>query len=174
MNYLEKFRAIETFLFDIDGVLTGGQLLITESGALLRSMNVRDGYAIRVAVTQGFRVGIISGGTTPGATDRLAALGVQDIHLGVQDKLAIYEKYCQKYQISNETILYMGDDLPDLPVMCKVGMPCCPRDAVEEIRDIASYVSMKAGGDGCVRDVIEKVLKLRGTWPGYPTIKPPK
>ena len=173
LNHLEKFRAVDTFLFDIDGVLTGGQLLITEGGALLRSMNVRDGYAMRVAVSQGFRIGIISGGTTPGAQDRLSALGVQDVFLGVQDKLAVYNEYCDRYQITHSSILYMGDDLPDLPVLKLVGMPCCPCDAVDEVRVLASYISSKAGGQGCVRDVIEKVLKLRGTWPGYPTIKPP-
>ena len=173
MNYLEKFRAVDTFLFDIDGVLTNGKIFLTEEGALLRSMNVRDGYGMRIAIEKGFRIGIISGGTTPGAIDRLQALGVQDVFLGVQEKLDVYRAYCEKYALNGESILYMGDDLPDLAVLREVGMPCCPKDAVAEIRDLATYVSDKAGGDGCVRDVIEKVLKLKGYWPGYPSIKPP-
>ena len=173
MNYLEQFRTVDTFLFDIDGVLTTGELFVTSEGALLRSMNVKDGYAMRIAIEHGCRIGIISGGTMPGAHDRLGALGVSDIYLGVDDKAEIYQSFCEKYGLDGSTILYMGDDLPDLSILSQVGMPCCPKDAVDEVRDISSYISPKAGGKGCVRDVVEKVLKLKGSWPGYPHIKPP-
>ena len=173
MNYLEQFRNVDTFLFDIDGVLTTGTLFITSEGVMLRSMHVKDGYAIKVAIDKGFRIGIISGGTMPGADDRFGALGVSDIHLGVVDKQSVYEAYCKKYNLDGTSILYMGDDLPDLGILSKVGMPCCPKDAVDEVRDFSSYISPKNGGKGCVRDVIEKVLKLKGSWPGYPLIKPP-
>ncbi len=173
MNYLIKFRKVRCFMFDIDGVMTDGQVLINEHGELLRRMNVRDGFAIRVAVQCGYKVAVISGGTTPGAKCRLGDLGVNDIYLGIQDKVATYRELIQKYGLKTDEILYMGDDLPDLKVMSEVGMPCCPKDAVDEIRDLSAYISPLQGGHGCVRDVIEKVLKLQGQWPGYPNIKAP-
>ncbi len=170
MNYLKKFRNIRTFLLDVDGVLTSGHILLDAQGNMLRSLSVRDGYAMRVAARRGYRIAIISGGTTPGGMNRFKELGLKDIHFGVQDKVAVYQQLVEKYQLDPETVLYLGDDLPDLEVMRSVGLPCCPRDAVDEIRDLSLYISPKAGGEGCVRDVIEKVLKLRGDWPGYPTI----
>ncbi len=171
MNHLERFRSIETFIFDIDGVLTSGHVLLTEEGKLLRIMSVRDGYAMKVATLNGFRICIISGGVTPGVEDRLSALGIKDIHLGVMDKVAVYKKFVSKYGLSEGNILYMGDDLPDFDVMQCVGLPCCPKNAIDEIRDLSLYISSQPGGEGCVRDVIEKVLKLKGLWPGYPTLK---
>ena len=164
MNQLEKFRDIRTFIFDVDGVLTNNEVLILEGGELLRKMNVRDGYAIKQAVLNGYRIGIITGGKSEGVRKRLEGLGVTDIFSGVSDKIDAYESFIHEYDLNPELILYMGDDLPDYPVMRKVGLPTCPVNAAPEIFEIAKYVSPYAGGEGCVRDVIEKVLKLHNKW----------
>ncbi len=174
MNYLEKFRNVHTFIFDIDGVLTDGKIFLHHDGTLLRSMNVRDGYAIRVATAKGYRVMIISGGTTPQATERFNQLGIEQVHLGVTNKLEVYQSLVDEFTLDESGILYMGDDLPDYGVMKKVGLACCPRNSVDEIIDLVHYVSPYNGGDGCARDVIEKVLKLKGDWPGYPSLKVPQ
>lgn len=164
MNYLEAFRQIRTFIFDVDGVLTNNLVLILEDGKLLRQMNIRDGYAIKRAVQTGFRVCVITGGKSEGVRERLQALGVTDIYLGRQEKLEAYEELVEAYTLKEEEILYMGDDVPDYPVMRKVGLPTCPADAAPEVLAIARYVSGYRGGEGCVRDVIEKVLRLQGKW----------
>ena len=173
MNFLEKFRSVHTLIFDIDGVMTSGELFLDQYGHLFRTMNVRDGYAMKKAAEKGFRVGIISGGLTPGAEGRFESLGIKEIHLGVRDKRAALEELLGRHQLDPKGVLFMGDDLPDLEAMQIVGLPCCPRDAVDEIRDLSIYVSPKEGGQGCVRDVIEKVMKLQGSWPGYPNVTPP-
>ena len=168
MNHLEAFRYVHTLLFDVDGVFTNSELLVLESGQLLRSMSVRDGLAIKLAIRAGLRVAIITGGASQGVVSRMRALGIKDVFSGVEDKLATYEAYRNRHQLeSHDHILYMGDDLPDYPVMRRVGLPTCPADAVPEIRRIAQYVSPFVGGSGCVRDVIEKVLKLQGRWPQF-------
>jgi 3-deoxy-D-manno-octulosonate 8-phosphate phosphatase (KDO 8-P phosphatase) len=164
MNYLEKFKTIDTLIFDVDGVLTNSQLLVTEAGELLRSMNTRDGYALKKAVKSGYRVVIITGGKSAGVTKRLQGLGITDIYVGVQNKIEVFRQYVHENQLDTANILYMGDDLPDYDVMRLVGLPACPHDAAQEILEIAQYVSPKDGGAGCVRDVIEKVLKLAGKW----------
>ena len=164
MNKLEQFREINTFIFDVDGVLTNGEVIITEKGKLLRKMNIRDGYALRRAVEEGYKVCIITGGKSKGVKIRLQNLGVEDIYLGIRDKIEAYEEFISIYELKEEEILYMGDDLPDLPVMEKVGLPTCPSDAAPEILSHAKYVSFHKGGQGCVRDVIEKVMRLRGNW----------
>lgn len=164
MNQLEQFSGIETFIFDVDGVLTNNQLLVTEAGELLRQMNVRDGYALKRAVEQGYQVAIITGGRSEGVRLRLEGLGVSDIYTGISDKLEVYEAYLEKYSLSGDKVLYMGDDMPDYPVMCKVGLPTCPADAAPQLFEIATYISPCKGGGGCVRDVIEKVLRINGDW----------
>lgn len=164
MNQLEQFSGIETFIFDVDGVLTNNQLLVTEAGELLRQMNVRDGYALKRAVEQGYQVAIITGGRSEGVRLRLEGLGISDIYTGISDKLEVYEAYLDKYDLSRDKVLYMGDDMPDYPVMCKVGLPACPADAAPQLFEIAAYISPCKGGDGCVRDVIEKVLRINGDW----------
>ncbi len=164
MNQLEQFRDIRAFIFDVDGVLTNNQVLVTENGQLLRQMNIRDGYAIKRAIDAGYRVCVITGGRSEGIRRRLEGLGVRDIYLGAQDKLEPYEEFISAYKLDEGHILYMGDDLPDYPVMRRVGFPVCPRDAAPEIFDLAHYISPMNGGDGCVRDVIEKVLRLNGRW----------
>lgn len=164
MNQLEKFRDVHTFIFDVDGVFTNNDILITESGELLRKMNIRDGYAVKKAVQAGYRICIISGGKSEGVRKRLEGLGVTDIYLGKSEKLETFEEYVLRHDLNLHGVLYMGDDFPDRPVMRKVGLPTCPNDAIPEILEFVDYISPFNGGEGCVRDVIEKVMKLQGKW----------
>ncbi len=164
MNELERFRSIDTFIFDVDGVLTNSELIVLENGHLLRKMNTRDGYALKRAVEKGYRVCIITGGGSSGVVQRLKGLGIKDIYSKISHKMDAFEEYIYAYDIPTEHILYMGDDVPDYEVMRRVALPCCPFDAASEILEISQYVSPKKGGHGCVRDVVEKVLKLRGDW----------
>jgi 3-deoxy-D-manno-octulosonate 8-phosphate phosphatase (KDO 8-P phosphatase) len=164
MNHLEAFKTVHTFIFDIDGVMTNNEILVTEQGELLRTMNVRDGLALKLAVQNGLRVAIITGGKSQGVVKRLQGLGIQDIFVGHSEKLEVFQKYVQDNELDPEGILYMGDDLPDYPVMRRVGIAACPKDAVPELLPIANYISPYEGGKGCVRDVIEKVLRLRDLW----------
>ncbi len=163
-NVLSRFKDIHTFIFDVDGVLTNGQVLVTEKGELLRSMSVRDAQAMRMAVEEGYRILILTKGKSEGVLLRLKDLGIQDIVYGIQNKLKAYEEFLDAYDLDEEGVLYMGDDLPDFEVMRRVGLPTCPADAVQEIRAISHYISPLKGGDGCARDVIEKVMKLNGVW----------
>lgn len=164
MNFLEKFKLVDTFIFDVDGVLTNGELLIQPDGALLRKMFVKDGYALQHAVKQGYRVVIISGGKPLGVEQRLAGLGIEDMFYNAHDKKAIYLDYVKSNKLDPEGIIFMGDDIPDYELMRMVGIPACPNDAAIEIQEIAQYVSPYDGGMGCVRDIIEKVLRLHGRW----------
>lgn len=163
-NQLGLFRTITTFVFDVDGVLTDGTLLVLPDGVMARSMNIKDGYALQLAVKKGYRVVVISGGNSPEVKDRLLKLGVTDVWMQVTDKKLVLMQLMEQAQIDREAVLYMGDDIPDIVVMQLAGLPCCPSDAVMEIREKSVYVSHLAGGKGCVRDVIEKVMKLRGDW----------
>ncbi|MFZ4427330.1 MAG: KdsC family phosphatase [Saprospiraceae bacterium] len=164
MGYLELFRQVHTFIFDVDGVFTNNQMLVTDNGGFLRQMNVRDGYAVKIAVEQGYRVCIITGGKSEGVKNRFIDLGVTDIYLNRRHKMEAFEELVDLYDLDPQGILYMGDDLPDYPVMRKVGVPTCPFDAARELVPIAVYVSPLKGGQGCVRDVIEQVLTLHGKW----------
>jgi 3-deoxy-D-manno-octulosonate 8-phosphate phosphatase (KDO 8-P phosphatase) len=164
MNPLENFKNITTFIFDVDGVLTDSTLLITESGELLRAMNARDGFAMRMAIESDYNIAIITGGTSEGVVLRLRGLGIKDIYKGIRDKVEAFDDYINAYDIHPDNILYMGDDLPDYDVMRRVGLPTCPKDAAPEIARIAQYVSPCEGGKGAVRDVIEKVLRLHNKW----------
>tara|TARA_R110002012_G_scaffold321944_1_gene552582 strand:- start:24375 stop:24902 length:528 start_codon:yes stop_codon:yes gene_type:complete len=165
-SYKEYLEQITTFVFDVDGVFTDGSLLITSTGEMLRKMNVKDGYALKTALTKGYHVCIISGGTNEGVRERLKMLGVTDIYLGAHHKENELQEFLKAKNIKAEEVLYMGDDLPDLPVMQLVGLATCPQDAVPEVKSISKYISHKNGGEGCVRDVIEQVLKVRGDWYG--------
>jgi 3-deoxy-D-manno-octulosonate 8-phosphate phosphatase (KDO 8-P phosphatase) len=164
MNVLEHFAGLHVFVFDIDGVLTDGMLHVQEDGELLRRMNIKDGYALQLAIKKGYKVWVISGGTTHAAKKRLHKLGVTDVFVAVADKVQLLQQLMQQYQVSPNTTLYMGDDMPDLKAMQVCGFRACPADAVAEIKAISHYISPLAGGYGCVRDVIEKVLKLNGDW----------
>jgi len=163
-SYKEYLKHINTFVFDVDGVLTDGTIIVSTEGEMFRTMNIKDGYGLKTAVEQGFKVCIISGGTNEGVRVRLQNLGIKDIFLGAQHKTEILKDYMLKNNLTPENILYMGDDLPDYQIMQEVGLPTCPQDAVPEIKAISKYVSHKKGGKGCVRDVIEQVLKVHGKW----------
>jgi len=165
-SYKEIMPQITTFIFDVDGVLTNGLVHISSSGELTRLMNTKDGYAMKTAIMRGFNICIISGGKNDGVKKRLEALGIKDIYLGAHAKTELFENYISKNNIKPEEILYMGDDIPDYPVMKLVGLATCPKDAVTEIQQISDYISQKKGGQGCVRDVIEQVLKVQGKWEG--------
>ena len=163
-NYKELLKDITTFVFDVDGVFTDSSILITTSGELLRKMSVRDGYAVKTALDQGYRICIISGGSNEGVRERMRALGVTDIYLGAAHKEESLREYLMDYNIAAEEVLYMGDDIPDLPAMQMSGMVACPQNAVPEVKRISHYISHFEGGEGCVRDIIEQVLKIRGHW----------
>ena len=163
-NYKEYLNHITTFIFDVDGVLTDGSIQVSTEGELLRTMNIKDGYALKTAQTEGYNVCIISGGKNEGVRKRLRDLGITNIFLGVQDKVEQLKEYFDVYDINADNVLYMGDDIPDLYPMQLVGLPCCPQDAAAEIKDISLYISHRKGGKGCVRDVIEQVLKVQGKW----------
>lgn len=167
MNHLELFRQIKAFVFDVDGVLTNNEVLVTEQGEQLRTMNIRDGLALKHAIQSGYPIAIITGGQSAGVAKRLQGLGIHDIYLGQQSKVAAFESFIEKHGLHAEDVLYMGDDLPDYPVMRRVGLAACPHDAIHELFAIAAYVSPYPGGAGCVRDVIEKVLRLQGKWVIY-------
>jgi 3-deoxy-D-manno-octulosonate 8-phosphate phosphatase (KDO 8-P phosphatase) len=164
MSVLEKFKAIKTFVFDVDGVLTEGSLLILNDGQMARLMNIKDGYALQLAIKKGYRVVIISGGTSDAVKERLEKLGVKDCFLKVDNKKKKLIEYAMANQLEWNQVLFMGDDIPDYEPMQLIGLPCCPSDAVAEIKQISQYISPIAGGKGCARDVIEKVLKLNGHW----------
>ncbi|MBS1918759.1 MAG: HAD hydrolase family protein [Bacteroidetes bacterium] len=169
-NILELFKKITTFIFDVDGVLTDGSLLLLENGLQVRRMNIKDGFALQLAVKTGYRIVIVSGSQSTPVTQRLEKLGISDIHMSVLDKKSLIEEYIKKNNLSANEVLFMGDDLPDLLPMSVVGLPCCPADAAYEIRQAAVYISAITGGNGCVRDVIEKVLKLNDHWKYHPDV----
>jgi 3-deoxy-D-manno-octulosonate 8-phosphate phosphatase (KDO 8-P phosphatase) len=168
---LSQFKLITTLVFDVDGVLTDGTLLILPDGLMARGMNIRDGYALQLAIKKGYRVWVISGGNSPEVKDRLFKLGVKETWMQVTDKAGLLRELMQKEGIDKEQVLYMGDDIPDLQVMQLAGLPCCPVDAVEEIKAVSVYISHIAGGKGCAREVIEKVMKLRGDWSDDTTVR---
>lgn len=166
-SYKEFLNNITTFVFDVDGVFTDGSLLITTKGEMLRKMNVKDGYALKVALEKGYNVCIITGGTNEGVRERLKALGVTDIYMGSHYKLDALEEYLDIYAINPDQVAYMGDDIPDIPPLQKVAIASCPQNAVAEVKQICNYISHINGGEGCVRDLIEQVLKVRGHWTNH-------
>lgn len=163
-NYKELLKHITTFVFDYDGVLTEGIITLTENGEPLRTANVRDGYALQLAVKKGYRIAVISGGKSRSMANRLFSLGIKDVFLGVGNKVDVFNKYLQDKGVAKEEVVYMGDDIPDYQVMQLAAIAACPADAVEEIRAISNYISHYGGGKGCVRDIIEQVLKLQKNW----------
>ena len=163
-NYKEYLKDITTFIFDVDGVLTDGSVLVTTTGEMLRKMNVKDGYALKTALLQGYNICIITGGSNEGVRDRLRGLGITDVYLGAHHKEKPLKEYLETHKIAPEQVIYMGDDLPDIPPMRSVALASCPQNGVAEVKAICDYVSHKNGGEGCVRDIIEQVLKVRGHW----------
>lgn len=163
-SYKEIMNDITSFIFDVDGVLTDGSVFVTNEGEILRTMHIRDGYAMKAAIESGYKVCIISGGSNEGVRIRLQNLGITDIYLGTPDKVATFNEYTAVSKINPEQVLYMGDDIPDYHVMKLVGLATCPQDASPEIKGISGYISHKNGGKGAVRDVIEQVMKVQGKW----------
>lgn len=161
---LSNFKQIKHFIFDIDGVLTDGSLIIQSDGNFLRTMNIKDGYALQLAIKKGYSISIISGAKGDVLINRFLGLGISDVHLGISEKLNTLLKISSNNSIDLSNTLYMGDDMPDIEVMKNVFLPCAPADACDEVLAIAKYISSKNGGQGCVRDVIEKVLKLNNDW----------
>ncbi|OQX99555.1 MAG: hypothetical protein B6I24_02320 [Bacteroidetes bacterium 4572_128] len=159
-EYLKKIKA---FAFDVDGVFTSNVMLYVD-GDMLRSMNTKDGYAVQYAIKKGFPIAIITGGNSKSVEMRFKKLGLTDIYLASHHKLTDFEDFLSKYELSPDEVLYMGDDIPDYEIMKIVGMPTCPSDASEEIIKISKYISDKKGGETCVRDVIEQVLRSQNKW----------
>lgn len=164
MNVLELFKPIKAFALDIDGVLTDGSLLVMPGGEWVRRMNIKDGYALQLAVKKGYKVFVISGSTSTPVAERMAKLGIKEIHQGIHDKKQKLQELMTIYSLAADELLYMGDDIPDYEVMKMVGLPVCPIDAATEIKQIAQYISPLKGGEGCVRDVLEKTMKLNNHW----------
>jgi 3-deoxy-D-manno-octulosonate 8-phosphate phosphatase (KDO 8-P phosphatase) len=170
MNVLEHFQDISTFVFDVDGVMTDGGVLLLENGLQARRMNIKDGLALQMALKNNYKVLVISGGSSEPVISRLQYLGLEEVHLGLKDKLKFMEGFLEQNNLAWREILYMGDDLPDIPVLQKAGLPACPADAAIEVKKISKYISPVNGGYGCVRDVIEKVLRLNDHWNYHPGV----
>lgn len=163
ISYKERLPKITTFLFDVDGVLTNGDVMLM-NGEMIRTLNSKDGYAMQYAIKKGYRILIVTGGNSEDVKDRLEHLGVQKVVLRSSNKLLVYEQLKEEFGFTDEQALFMGDDIPDLQVMQRVGMSACPQDAVVEIKAISHYQSPLAGGKACARDVIEQVLRVQGAW----------
>ena len=162
MNYdLKKIKAI---IFDVDGVLSAGTIPMDEEGMPHRTLNIKDGYAIQLAVKMGLHLAIMTGGNSDAIRKRYEYLGMKDIFMKCAVKIQTYEKFLKEYGLHDDEIIYIGDDIPDYEIMKRVGCPCCPSDACQEIKDISVYVSPYEGGKGCARDVVEQVLKAQGLW----------
>jgi 3-deoxy-D-manno-octulosonate 8-phosphate phosphatase (KDO 8-P phosphatase) len=163
-NYKAYLPQVNTFVFDYDGVMTNGIIVLNNDGEPLRTANVKDGYALQLIMKLGYHVAIISGGYSPSMKSRFDSLNIKDVFLGVADKQVVLRDYMQRKGLVRENVVYMGDDIPDYNAMLEVGVPVCPSDAAEEIKSICVYISHLGGGEGCVRDIIEQVLKVQGKW----------
>lgn len=163
ISYKERLSPITTFVFDVDGVLTTGEVMLM-NGSVIRTLNSKDGYAIQYAAKKGYQILIITGGNSQDVKDRLEGLGVQKVVLRSADKLVVYEQLKEEFGFTDTQALYMGDDIPDIPVMKLVGVSTCPQDAAVEVKAISHYQSPLNGGKACVRDVIEQVMRLQGKW----------
>ena len=163
-NFKEDLNKVKAFVFDVDGVLSTQVLTINSNGDPMRTVNIKDGFALHMAVKAGFRIALITGGDCENIKKRYERLGITDIFMGSFNKMERFNEWCEKYDLEPDEILYMGDDLPDHPVMKIVGVPVAPADAAEEIKSLCKYISDKKGGEGCVRDVVEQVLRAQGKW----------
>jgi len=162
INY--DLRQIKAIIFDVDGVLSSETITLSAEGEPLRTVNIKDGYAIQLAMKLGLRIVILTGGRTESVRRRYEGLGVEDIYMGCAVKIETYEAFLAKYDLTDAEVMYMGDDIPDLEIMRRVGCPVCPKDACPEIREVSLYVSHCLGGHGCGRDVIEQTLRSQGKW----------
>lgn len=163
LNFKEQLQNVKAFAFDVDGVFSHN-IFLHPSGELLRSMNVKDGFAIQYAVKKEYPIAIISGGKCDRLREQFEHLGISDIYMKSQNKIEALHDFLDRYELNPDDILYMGDDLPDYEVMKIVGTPTCPADAAEEIKAVSMYISYKTGGEGCVRDIIEQTLRVQGQW----------
>jgi 3-deoxy-D-manno-octulosonate 8-phosphate phosphatase (KDO 8-P phosphatase) len=164
MNYKSKLAQIKALAFDVDGVFTDGTVQLLPGHEPIRTFHSKDGYAIQVAARQGYQLAVITGGKSETVKERLKTLGIQDVWLGARHKIEAYEEWLAMYDLRDEEVLYMGDDLPDTEVLQRAGLSCCPHDSAPEIRAIVDYISPLDGGKGCVREVIEQVLRAQGKW----------
>lgn len=164
VHLFDKLKAVKAFILDVDGVLTDNTVQVSEQGEQLRTMNIRDGLGLKIALQNGLSVCIITGGRSLGVIKRLSGLGIEHIYSGIEDKLPVFHQFLTLGGLKPHEICYMGDDLPDLQILRKVGLSACPADAVPEIINTVDYISPLAGGKGCVRDIVEKVLKVQGKW----------
>jgi 3-deoxy-D-manno-octulosonate 8-phosphate phosphatase (KDO 8-P phosphatase) len=160
----KMLHEVKAFAFDVDGVFTNGSVMLHPGGEFIRMMNIKDGFAVQHAVKMGYPIAIITGGISRMVRKRFAVLGVKDIYMKSANKMVAFDAFAAKHHLKPSEILYMGDDLPDFEVMKKSGFPTCPADAVEEIKELSLYTSHRNGGEGCVRDIIEQVLRLHGKW----------
>jgi 3-deoxy-D-manno-octulosonate 8-phosphate phosphatase (KDO 8-P phosphatase) len=161
---LDQFKKITCFVFDMDGVLTDGTILVMNDGQHARRMNIKDGFALQLAVKKGYHIMVVSGSISEAAVIRLNKLGITEVHMSVLDKKKLVTDYLIKNEIDWNEVLVMGDDIPDLEILEKAGLSCCPADAVPEVRNISHYISGRNGGEACVREVIEKVLRCNDHW----------
>lgn len=161
-----KWKDIKAITFDVDGVMTDGSLLAYDSHEMVRVFNAKDSFAIRVALMRGFRVGVFTGGDTEGVRNRFITCGLDpdDIHLGCRGKIKALDEFCAKYRMKPSEVVYLGDDVPDVPVLKAVGIGAVPEDASSDAYDAADYICEAPGGKGCLREVIEKVLRAQKKW----------
>ena len=159
-------KKIKALLFDVDGVLSANVIPMSVEGEPMRTVNIKDGYSLHLAAKQGVKLGIITGGKTEAVRKRFLSLGVpaEDIYLGSSVKMNDYRDYLRRHGLTDEEILYVGDDIPDLEVMRVCGLPCCPKDAAPEVKAVSKYISHAEGGYGCGRDIVEQYLKVHGLW----------
>ena len=164
INYKEKLAPVRAFVFDFDGVMTDGSVWVYADHETVRAGNIKDGFAVQYAVKKGYTVAVISGATSASIDNRMQMLGVTQCYTGCGNKIETYEQFLEKNGLTDSQVLYMGDDLPDYPLLQRAGVSACPADAAVEVRDMVDYISLYNGGHGCVRDVIEQVLRLHGQW----------
>ena len=162
-SYKIKLQKVNTFIFDVDGVFTNGQIIL-HNQQLLRSFNAKDGYALKLAMKKGYEIAIITGGREKEIEERLSKLGIKYIFLNSHNKINVMNDFLKNHNFNKEDIMYMGDDIPDIEVLKYVGFSCCPNDAVIDVKNICNYISSKKGGKGCVRDVIEQTLRVTDKW----------
>ncbi len=163
-NFKEDLMKVKAFVFDVDGVLSTQTIPMNAEGIPIRSANIKDGFAIQLAIKMGYAIAIISGGKTEAVLKRYNGLGVKDVFLGISNKVPVLEKWLLENGVNADEVMYMGDDIPDFQVMKMVGVPVCPSDAVEEIKSLCKYISDKKGGEGAARDVVEQVMRVHGKW----------
>ncbi len=163
-NFKSRLTKVKGFIFDVDGVLTDGSVTLLPDGEQARVMNIKDGYALQLAIKKGYKIAIITGGTSEMVRKRLNGLGIMDVYLGAHTKMDQYSEWLIIHDLKPAEVLYMGDDIPDYDVLKQVGVPTCPKDSASEIKNICIYISDKRGGKGAVRDVIEQVLKVQNKW----------